>query len=292
MVPEDTHAVAGRAEPVLDTAALGLVPGTPVVSVTAFDAPPGHRPPETLDLHRLIIFTGPAPVDVVVRRDGARRDVTVRRGDMALVPAGTRAGFAWAGRVRGIGVLVDPATVQDFARREMKVLVTGLDHDGPHPLRDEALLAAAEAMRDAVLPEGPGREMIFDSMARVFLATLIRRHGVFADGAGAAFGDGRWRALVDHVGARLSGHLTPAEMARAVGMSESRFRRALREATGLAPAAWLRRERVLRAREMLGRGDALGEIAVRCGFADQAHLTRSFKSAFGLTPTAWRRGRG
>ena len=283
---------AARGDLVMDTAALGLVPGTPVVSVLAFDAEPGHRPPEALDLHRLLIFTGPDPVPVTVRRDGARREVTVRRGDMTLVPAGVRAGFAWRARVQGIGLMVDPGAVQDFARREMKVLVTGLAHEGTGPLRDEALLGAAEAMRDAVLPEGPGRELIFDSMARVFLATLIRRHGVFADGPGAAFGEGRWRALVDHVATRLSGHVTPAEMARVVGMSESAFRRALREATGLAPAAWLRRERALAAREMLGRGEALGEIAVRCGFADQAHLTRSFKAAFGLTPSAWRRGRG
>ena len=292
MAARDTLAAAQADARLLDTAALGLEPGTPLVSLVVFDAEAGHHPPETLDLHRLLIFTGADPVAVTVRRDGVRHDVTVRRGDMALIPAGVREGFAWASRVQGIAVLVEPGTVQDFARREMKALVTGLAHEGVEPLRDEVLLATAEAMRDAILPEGPGRKLIFDSMARVFLATLIRRHGVFADGTGQAFGEGRWRALVEHVSARLAGHLTPPEMAQVVGMSETRFRRAMREATGLTPAAWLRRERSFKARELLTQGEALAEIAARCGFADQAHLTRSFKAAFGMTPTAWKRARG
>ena len=34
------------------------------------------------------------------------------------------------------------------------------------------------------------------------------------------------------------------------------------------------------------------EIALRTGFADQAHLTRSFRSLTGTTPAVWRRRAG
>jgi AraC-like DNA-binding protein len=34
---------------------------------------------------------------------------------------------------------------------------------------------------------------------------------------------------------------------------------------------------------------ALSDIALRCGFADQAHLCKHFRQATGLTPAAWRR---
>jgi AraC-like DNA-binding protein len=38
------------------------------------------------------------------------------------------------------------------------------------------------------------------------------------------------------------------------------------------------------ARNRLGDGTPLAELALAAGFADQAHFTRMFRSAFGLTP--------
>ncbi|HSE40590.1 MAG TPA: AraC family transcriptional regulator [Acidobacteriota bacterium] len=38
----------------------------------------------------------------------------------------------------------------------------------------------------------------------------------------------------------------------------------------------------------LNSNDSLSEIALRSGFADQSHLTRSFKRETGWTPAAYR----
>jgi AraC-like DNA-binding protein len=38
----------------------------------------------------------------------------------------------------------------------------------------------------------------------------------------------------------------------------------------------------------MGRGRPLAEVAAETGFADQAHFTRAFKSAFGLPPARYR----
>jgi AraC family transcriptional regulator len=46
--------------------------------------------------------------------------------------------------------------------------------------------------------------------------------------------------------------------------------------------------RLERARRLLERpGAALSDVAVRAGFADQAHFTRLFKREFGVTPGAF-----
>jgi AraC-like DNA-binding protein len=34
---------------------------------------------------------------------------------------------------------------------------------------------------------------------------------------------------------------------------------------------------------------SLSDIALRCGFTDQAHLCKHFRQALGQTPAAWRR---
>ena len=33
------------------------------------------------------------------------------------------------------------------------------------------------------------------------------------------------------------------------------------------------------------RGSSLREVAARCGFVDQAHLSHAFRGAFGITPS-------
>ena len=63
--------------------------------------------------------------------------------------------------------------------------------------------------------------------------------------------------------------------------------RAFKESIGRAPHQHLMRLRLERARRLLDApGAALSDVALRTGFADQAHFTRFFKRQFGVTPGA------
>jgi transcriptional regulator GlxA family with amidase domain len=42
---------------------------------------------------------------------------------------------------------------------------------------------------------------------------------------------------------------------------------------------------------MLSSDAPLSEIAINCGFADQAHFSRQFRRTMGDTPNTWRRER-
>jgi AraC-like DNA-binding protein len=53
---------------------------------------------------------------------------------------------------------------------------------------------------------------------------------------------------------------------------------------------YIRRRRVERAQQlMLLSQESLAQIALACGFADQAHYCRVFRSVVGVSPSAWRR---
>ena len=81
-------------------------------------------------------------------------------------------------------------------------------------------------------------------------------------------------------------------LARACGLSDSHFAHAFKTSTGLPPHRWLSLHRVQRARELIeSTGESLSSIAVSCGYADQSHLTRAFRSVLGSSPAAWRRER-
>jgi AraC family transcriptional regulator len=79
-------------------------------------------------------------------------------------------------------------------------------------------------------------------------------------------------------------------VAEQVALSVSYFSRAFKESFGTTPHMHMVRLRVELAQElMLTTGDPLSQIALACGLADQAHLSKLFRRLVGETPNAWRR---
>lgn len=82
-----------------------------------------------------------------------------------------------------------------------------------------------------------------------------------------------------------------AELAAQAGASRFQLLRRFAQVHGCTPHAWITQQRLERARTLIGTGLPLGEVALACGFADQAHMTRLFTRQFGFTPGAWQRAR-
>ena len=60
-------------------------------------------------------------------------------------------------------------------------------------------------------------------------------------------------------------------------------------AFGIAPHAYLVQLRLARARQLLASGQPPARVAMTLGFADQSHMGRWFRRAYGLTPAHYRR---
>jgi AraC-like DNA-binding protein len=98
------------------------------------------------------------------------------------------------------------------------------------------------------------------------------------------------RRAQELIAAHVDGDLQVGIIAAQCGLSTGYFQRAFAKSTGQPPHRWLRNRRLERSKELLlGSGLSIAEIALECGFADQAHLTRLFGTAVGMGPGRWRR---
>lgn len=83
------------------------------------------------------------------------------------------------------------------------------------------------------------------------------------------------------------------DLARAAGLNRCYFARAFKKAGGESPMRTLTNMRIAAARDLLRCTTLpLKDIAARTGFADEVHLSHTFKRLVGRSPGSFRRGEG
>ncbi|WP_010490495.1 AraC family transcriptional regulator [Pseudomonas sp. S9] len=82
--------------------------------------------------------------------------------------------------------------------------------------------------------------------------------------------------------------LSLQQISDAAGLSRSYMIRAFRQHFGMTPHTYLTNQRVQLAQRLLKRGELIVDAALAAGFADQAHLQRTFKQFMAATPGQYR----
>lgn len=99
----------------------------------------------------------------------------------------------------------------------------------------------------------------------------------------------RLAAAAAYIEENFCGDITVARLARISGYSERQFGRLFKAAYETTPNQYITRLRVEKGQKLLREsGLPMGEIAWRCGFADQNYFSRTFRKATGLTPSRYR----
>jgi AraC-like DNA-binding protein len=82
------------------------------------------------------------------------------------------------------------------------------------------------------------------------------------------------------------GRMSQVELANRIGMERTRALRAFKHTTGMTFRAFKNWIGVQAAARQIAQGELVRTAAMDAGFSDSAHLTRSFRIAFGTTPSA------
>ncbi|HTV98308.1 MAG TPA: AraC family transcriptional regulator [Steroidobacteraceae bacterium] len=98
------------------------------------------------------------------------------------------------------------------------------------------------------------------------------------------------RRTLAYIEANLASKMDIDDLANVAALSRSHFSRAFKRSLGFSPMEYVVVRRVERAKAMISATrEPLAEVALACGFADQAHLNRRFCNIVGISPGRWRR---
>ena len=131
---------------------------------------------------------------------------------------------------------------------------------------------------------GRGGAVLAEAYLVLILGLIARRYDRPSRSATPA-GD-RMGRLLSWIEAHLHEALPVARLAKQAGMSERSFYRKFISSTGLSPLAYLLRQRISLARELLLADSSarIGEVATACGFEDSNYFSRVFHVHAGVTP--------
>ena len=284
----ETHGILWRSEHEIEASSDRLGWSSMYVSMQ-HERPYQDRYP-ALDDHLIVVHrNGP----VVVRRDlsGNRLERTVYPGGLFILPARCDFGVELCGSLSTIHLYIRHSHVCEAAAElavadsERIEIVPRLgEHDG---LIEHMAHAGCDLMQAQI-----SGDWAAETLARALAMQLVCKHST-AKLAPPRIVQGLSKARLDTVDsfieANLGNQITLEHMANAVNLTPIHFARQFKKSTGRSPHQYLLSVRVEAAKRLLQTDLSIAEIAFRCGFSHQEHLTRMFGRLAGLTPAAYRR---
>ena len=263
-----------------------------LLTLEYFEADPGSMPTAVFEQHHILLNLKEEAHRLENWRGGVHRDFEFRLHEITVTPAGIESGWRWHARSRVIVVTIDPDRLGRFVKTELGILLTARQLRDVPVAHDPELVFAGSMLLDALATRSAGSEVMFESLARVFLVKLIQRYGEELSGP-RGYDQGlsadQHARVLDFVARRFGDTITIEALAREAGLSPSHFSRVFHATLGQTPYQFVMDYRIEKARAMLAdTSRALIDVALDCGFADQPHFSRIFKRLTGRTPKEYR----
>jgi AraC family transcriptional regulator len=139
----------------------------------------------------------------------------------------------------------------------------------------------------------PTEPIFAESLSLAFSLHLLSEHGrssgkkvLSPKGKLSSF---QLRSVSTFVHESLATGLSLEDMTAVTNLTPFHFSRLFKKTTGISPHQYVLQQRLQRATRYLGEGILkLADIALLCGFYDQAHMTIISRKAFGKTPLYWK----
>lgn len=147
--------------------------------------------------------------------------------------------------------------------------------------------ALVAVLRNEVAADRCGVGSVLNRLCEVLLVRLLRhlmQSGVAETGLLSGLSDPRLSRAIVAIHDRPQHAWTSRGLAQEAGLSLSRFTELFSATVGESPMAYLRRWRLILARQDLARGSRIGTVARRYGYSSPEGFSRAFRRQFNEAP--------
>ncbi|MEM1176486.1 MAG: AraC family transcriptional regulator, partial [Pseudomonadota bacterium] len=194
---------------------------------------------------------------------------------------------------RCIVITLEPDKFQRFAEREVGILLATEQLRDLPQFSDPDICQAAVMLMETLASELPGSAVMYESLARIFLVKLIHQYGVERDEEilfSKRFTARHYQRVLGFIAEHFAQVITVEALAKEAGLSPSHFAHVFKATIGVSPMQFVTSYRLEQARKRLADIELpIIDVALACGFSDQAHFSRVFKQNEGLTPSQYRK---
>ncbi len=229
------------------------------------------------------------------RCDAPWRETVVEPGAISILGARVPSFWEWDKPIEVSHIYLSDGLLAETCARAFERDYRRLSAYDALEVRDQKLCALAEALADELRTPSAGGTLLVDSLAQALAVRTIRDyHRDHGTPCGLTpsrkLTAAQERRALDFIEAHADCNFELADLARSAGVSEFHFIRCFKISFGVSPYQFVMQKRLEHAVALISTSsEPLAEIALRCGFSDQSHMTRTLKKGIGITPGAIRR---
>lgn len=286
----------GRVEPLIPRAAVrssALHSSWHGMLFEEHHADPEYARPDVKNCSTLLhVFTG-VPVRQEWRVDGRTFRFHSAEGTILILPTGFEGSVrCWRPRPGIQWMLEFDATAME---QRVSECLGGARLDlVPHfDVTDKQLLRLLQLLHADVVTGSPAGTLFGETVGAALALHLAQHYSSRSATTQPVVGNGLGARSMQHVLQYIHENLTSdlhlKELADVADLSAFHFAKLFKCSTGCTPHQYVLQRRLERAKELLRNPHiSLSEVSLRAGFADQSHLSNTFRRCVGLTPSRFR----
>lgn len=137
-----------------------------------------------------------------------------------------------------------------------------------------------------------GGRLYTESLITTLAVHLLHKYSTFVPAAPTC-SDGlpqhKLQRAIAYIHEHLNTNISIADIAAELGISSYYFQRLFKRSIGITPYQYVIQQRIEHAKSLLKYKElGIAEIALKCGFKNQAHLTDTFRKCLKTTPKVYR----